>query len=65
MAVKKETIQQTTTGTYAASGTITVLHVDDTAPVTYPVTVGGLIYPWAVRRVYSTGTTAINIIAQM
>ena len=58
-------LDRPTRGLYiGTAGTITVIHVDDTAPVTYPTTVAGLVYPWAVRRVYSTGTTALNIFAQ-
>lgn len=54
-----------TRGLYiGTAGTVTVLHADDADPVTYPVTLGGVVYPWAVRRVYATGTTALNIIAQ-
>lgn len=46
------------------AGTIRVLHADSTTPVTYPVTIAGYIYPWHVKRVYATGTTASDIIAQ-
>jgi hypothetical protein len=40
-----------------------VIHVDDSDPVDYPVTIAGAIYPIAVKRVHSTGTTATDIIA--
>lgn len=46
------------------AGAIKVLHADQSDPVTYPTTVAGYVYPWAVKRVYSTDTTASNIIAQ-
>jgi hypothetical protein len=46
-------------------GTIRVTHVLDTDPTDYPVTAAGYIYPWAVKRVHATGTTATNIIAQI
>lgn len=55
-----------TRGIYiGTAGTIRVLHEKDSAPVTYPVTISGAIYPWAVTRVYATGTTATDIIAQL
>lgn len=46
-------------------GTVRILHINDTIPVDYPVTVAGTIYPWTARRVYATGTTATNILAQI
>ena len=47
------------------AGTIKVLHVNDTDPVTYPVTIAGSVYPWAIVKVFATGTTASDIIAQL
>lgn len=46
-------------------GTIRILHVNDTSPTDYPVTIAGMIYPWTARRIYSTGTTAQDIRAQI
>lgn len=55
-----------TRGIYiGTAGAIKVLHVHDAVPVTYPTTIAGMVYPWAVRRIYATGTTALNIIAQL
>ena len=55
-----------TRGVYiGGEGTIRVTHVDDTAATDYPVTVAGYIYPWAVKRIHASGTTATNIIAQV
>ena len=54
-----------TRGLYiGTAGAIRVMHADGLVAVTYPVTVGGYVYPWAVKRVYSTGTTAADIIGQ-
>ena len=54
-----------TRGLYiGVAGTIRVMHADDIAVTDYPVTVAGYIYPWAVTRVYSSGTTATSIVAQ-
>lgn len=54
-----------TRGVYiGTAGTIRVTHVDDTAVTNYSVTVGGSVYPWAVKRIHATGTTATGIIAQ-
>lgn len=47
------------------SGAIRVTHVDDDDPTDYPVTIAGYLYPWAVKRVHSTGTTAMSIVAQL
>ena len=58
-------LDRQTRGVYiGTAGTIRVLHVDATAVTDYPVTVAGFIYPWAVKRIYATGTTAAGIIAQ-
>lgn len=55
-----------TRGLYiGTAGTIRVLHAQDTTPVDYPTTVAGYVYPWAVIKVYSSGTTATGIIAQL
>ncbi len=55
-----------TRGIYiGTAGTLKVLHVGDTSPVTYPVTIAGCIYPLAVKRIYATGTGASDIIAQV
>ena len=55
-----------TRGLYiGVAGTIRVTHVGDSDPTDYPITVGGYIYPWAVKRVHATGTTATSIIAQI
>ena len=54
-----------TRGLYVGvAGTIRVMHADDTTVTDYPVTVAGYIYPWAVKQVHSTGTTATSIVAQ-
>lgn len=54
-----------TRGLYiGVAGTIQVLHVDDTSPVTYATTVAGMVYPWAVKKVYASGTTATSIVGQ-
>jgi hypothetical protein len=54
-----------TRGIYiGTAGTIRVTHVEDTSPTNYPITIGGSVYPWAVKRIHSTGTTATDIIAQ-
>lgn len=58
-------ILRETRGLYiGTAGAITVLHVDATVPTTYPTTIAGYVYPWAVKRVYATGTAASNIIGQ-
>lgn len=58
-------LDTSTRGLYiGTAGTIRVTHVDDTVVTNYPVTVGGYVYPWAVKRVHATGTTALNIIGQ-
>jgi hypothetical protein len=55
-----------TRGVYiGGAGTIRVTHVGDSAPTDYPVVASGFIYPWAVKRVHATGTTATNIVAQI
>jgi hypothetical protein len=55
-----------TRGLYiGTAGTIRVTHVEDTSPTDYPTTVAGSVYPWAVKKVHATGTTASNIIAQV
>ena len=55
-----------TRGLYiGTAGTIRVMHANDTVVTDYPVTVGGTVYPWAVKKVHATGTTATGIIAQL
>ena len=55
-----------TRGLYiGVAGTIRVTHVGDTDATDYPITIGGYIYPWAIKRVHATGTTATSIIAQI
>lgn len=44
------------------SGNLRVLFVNDTSPVTIVGAVAGSIYPFRVKRVYSTLTTATNIV---
>ena len=57
-------LNPTARGLYiGTAGTLRVTHVDDSDPVDYPVTIAGAIYPIAVKRVHSTGTTATDIIA--
>lgn len=46
------------------AGTIRILHEKDTAPVDYPVLIAGMVYPWTAKKIYATGTTATNIVAQ-
>ena len=59
------TLFRATRGLYiGTAGVIKVLHADSLVAVTYPVTVAGYVYPWAVVRVYATDTTAADIIAQ-
>jgi len=54
-----------TRGLYiGTAGAIRVLHKHAVSPMTYPTTIAGTIYPWHVTKVYLTGTTAANIIAQ-
>ena len=59
-------LDQHTRGLYiGTAGTIRVTHIDDSQVTNYPVTVAGYVYPWAVKRVHATGTTATGIIAQI
>jgi len=44
------------------TGNIRVLFVDDDTPVTLVNVAAGSVYPFKVRRVYSTSTTATNIV---
>jgi hypothetical protein len=55
-----------TRGLYiGATGTIRVMHADDTATTDYPVAVAGYVYPWSVKKVYASGTSASSIVAQL
>ena len=44
-------------------GDVSVLGVDDAAPVTLPGMAAGITHTFAAKRIRSTGTTASNIIA--
>jgi hypothetical protein len=55
-----------TNGLYIGStGTIRVVHADDTDVTDYPVIVAGSVYPWAVKQVHAAGTTVTGIIGQV
>ena len=59
------TLGRETRGLYiGTAGTIRVLHTEDSDPVTYPVIIAGMVYPWSVIQVFATGTSASDIIAQ-
>lgn len=54
-----------TRGLYiGTAGAVTVIHADQSTPVTYNTTIAGYVYPWAVKAVYATGTSASDIIGQ-
>lgn len=45
------------------AGNVAVILVGDTASITIPSCSAGVVYPWACKRILSTGTTATGIIA--
>lgn len=54
-----------TRGLYiGVAGSIRVMHADGVVATDYPVTVAGSVYPWAVKQVFASGTTADSIVAQ-
>ena len=53
-----------TKGLYVGGdGDVKVLLVEDTTAVTFVGMKAGSVYPLKIKRVYSTGTTATNLIA--
>lgn len=57
-------LAEITRGIYVGTGgNLRVLLADDTTPVTLTNVSAGVIYPLRVKRVYSTNTTASNLVA--